>query len=137
MVTPAFTASSRNRAVASLSKQNWPMARDAPDADGRAELSGYDEPGLVRNADQLRPVVYAELHQRPRHVRLNRRGAEMQMGRDLHVAQTLRHERHDLTLARRQVLESHGSSRARTLVSSGAVMTEASNRRESASGSPS
>ena len=73
--------------------------------------AGHGDAGLVGEHDRLHAVAQPELHQHARDVRLDRRLAHDQLGRDLGVRQPARDELEHLELARGQLVEALGRRR--------------------------
>ena len=75
--------------------------------------AGHGDAGLVGEHDGLHAVAQPELHQHARDVRLHRRLAHDQLGRDLRVREPARDELEHLELARGQLVEALRRRRGR------------------------
>src|ERR671914_513023 len=80
-----------------------PGRESTPSQRGRSARAG--ETGLVGEDDRLDPVTSAQLGEHALDVRLDRRFLDDELGGDLCVRETPRHEREHLALARGELLE--------------------------------
>ena len=81
-----------------MSKGTWPACR--------AQASpGVTSPGFVREDHRLHAVAHPELHQHVRHVRLDRRVADHEVGSDLRVRAPAREQQQHLALALGELLQ--------------------------------